>query len=339
MAIPKSTFVMGAVTLGLFGFATYRTLGSPDKVKDHSGYPDEEESIDDDDSEQSYEDYQKEREQRKTLERAEEEAARAKKLKAMHSLYGAEAATPGALFAGISIDGPADIRPAGFMQRRETFQDDTESTVQLGSGLTSDRFDRFEIRPGAIGDIDDREAMCEELQSGLRSAWGRGEMVTAAADATVWLNPIQKLRATIAHESRCELTFEHYVTPQEWVTKDAASVVPLSVIGQSVNKLVEITKVPAEENGDVVWSGPGVGIGTTPTSFSAQLERGKVTSITATTTASAATREELAAQLEKLFGKPKTSDDGYGNLTSTWSRPKLTLGSADGDTIILTIQK
>lgn len=341
MAIPKSTFVMGAVTLGLFGFAAYKTLGEEQKPKDRSEYTDEEDSYEgegDEESDASYEAYRKEREAREERERAEEEAARKLKLKAVHSLYGAEAATPGTLFSGLAVGTPANTPVDWFEKRREKFQDETESTITTGSGLGGDTFDRFEIRPGAIGDSDDREALCEELASGLRTAWGRGEIVTGNGDATVWLNPIQKLRASFSNGYRCELAFERYVTPEQWITKDATSVVPLSLIGQSVKKLEAVAKTAAEENGEVRWVGPGLGVGTRPTTFTAVLDRGKVTLLEVSTTASVATREQLEEQLQKLFGKPKTSEDEYGNVASSWSRPKLSFGYSD-DIITITFSK
>ncbi|MBA3460450.1 MAG: hypothetical protein H0T46_10845 [Deltaproteobacteria bacterium] len=340
MAIPKSTFVMGAVTLGLFGFAAYKTMGEKHEPKDRSEYADEEDSYEgDEESEEAYEAYRKEREERDERERAEEEAARKLKLKAVRDLYGTEAATPGTLFAGLPVGAAANTPVDDFIQRREKFQDDTDSTITTGSGIGADTFDRFEIRPGATGDSDDREALCEELASGLRSAWGGGELVTGSADVTVWLNPVQKLRATFANEYRCELAFERYVTPEQWITKDASSVVPLSLIGQSASKVEAVAKMPVEDNGEVSWAGPGLGVGTKPTTFNATLAGGKVTKLTVYTTASVETREALEAQLQKLFGKPATSDESTGSTKTTWSRPKLALDYSDTEEVVLTLGK
>ena len=339
MAIPKSTFVMGAVTLGLFGFAAFKTMGEKDKPKDRYSEEDSYDGESDEESEAAYEAYRKEREEREAAERAEEEAARKGKLKALHSVYGAEAAMPGALFAGLTVGAPGSTPVDDFIERREKFQNDTDSTVTTGSGLGTDAFDRFEIRPGAVGDSDDREALCEELGSALRSAWGRGQTMTGSSDVTVWLNPVQKLRATFSSEYRCELAFERYVTPEQWITKDASSVVPLSLVGQSVKKLEAFAKITAEENGEVTWVGPGLGIGSKPTTFTAQLERGKVTSISVSTTASESTREELDEHLTKLFGAGKKPSSEYDSQTRTWTRPKLTVSYSDSDAVSVSLER
>ena len=327
MALPKSTFVMGAVTLGLFGVAIYQTANKT-REKQRAQYnlgPDDVDGVDDDD------DYARDALQRYAAEhealaqkRAAEEKLRsatlARQRTLLQQLYGAEKASPGPLFAGIELDGKTT--PDGWVERRKAFMEQSGLRVSIGTGDTNDR---FEVFPRSLDD----DGLCTELQTALDTAWGSPYI--ADDRAQLWTNTITGVRASLTQSSGCELVIERYDEPAKWLNKSATSTVPYGWLGRPAKQVAEA--VGAIQRGEVIeWTAHGVGAGSEQTKIQAFVDAGRISHVVATTSADTPTRAALEEHLRAEFGKAKVDASSGSDLRLEWPSKNLVvvLGASGG---------
>ncbi len=346
MKVPKSTYVMGVVVLGLFGLAIAKSAGGKDRHQgdDESEYgDDDDDDFDDDDddgdgedSAESIAEYEREQAMRKTAE-LEAERELEKLFSEMTSAYGAEAASMGTLFTGITFGGDRAALADEVQDRLARFRRTTHSELTLGQ-QSSPTVDRIELKPHSEGEDELREQVCDKLSSLLGDTWGSGVRETST-ETRIWLNPTTHIRATFLSEyGGCALTFSGYAAPESWINRTPTSVIPVAMIGQPAAKLVAAVKSPIE-NETITWTGPGLGAGTQPTQLMASVVRGKVAMITVSTMSVEETRLALAEHLTATFGKPKTTTDDSGNESTTWnSKPPVVLVD-DGEAVTLAVGK
>lgn len=320
MALPKSTFVMGVAVLGLFGLA----------IREGTRAPSSDDPVDDEDR-AAYEAMQA-RMAQEQAQRAEEAtaAAKARQIANLRELYGAEAASLGPLFAGITLESPP-AEADEHRSRLDEYETRAESFVTVDNHVV-------EIRPGLRAYGEGVGELCAALGEQLHIVWGTGERL-AETGATVWRDPSTHHRASLAiDDDRCVLRFERYVDVDQWLNRSAASVVPLSLIGQSALKAEQVAGTTVDGN-EIAWQVAGVGAGTMATKLVAYVEKDRVVGMTATTRAGEQTRELLAGALEKALGKAKQSDEGYAG-TLSWARnPPITVEWESDDLVLVRIGK
>lgn len=328
MAIPKSTFVMGVVTLGLFGVAIYETSrGKHERARDSEI---DEWARDDSDEEAMADRERIEAERAKLV--AEEQAADAKRLEGrkagLRALVGAEVAMPGPLFAGMALDGPAN-RDA-MRERLSAFTRDTTFAVDLGTART---YESFSIRPDESAWFSERDELCGELHTLIGTAWGSAYLDDDGAE--LWTNKLTGVRAWFKRSS-CNLVFERYDEPAAWLDASASSTVPLSWLGKPANVVRDALGTTDSEN-VVEWTAHGVGAGIEATSLTATIENGKVARIAAQTFANAPTRAALEEHLRRTFGPPKAETTRSGDVSLEWPAPRLHVVLADNGAVVVTI--
>ncbi|MBL9015568.1 MAG: hypothetical protein JNL83_15395 [Myxococcales bacterium] len=339
MALPKSTFVMGIVTLGLFGVAIYETAGKKGGAADRrhlddDDYDDEDledndlEVDDDDESLEEYRSFEAERERRRAEEAEQTERELAKKKAGLRALVGAEVAMPGPLFAGIALDDTSTSIAAS--ERLAEFSRATSFSVDLGTG---DKHDRFSISPDEYASYAERDELCGELNTLLGTTWGSAYLDDDGA--ALWTNKVTRVRARFKARTSCELVFERYDEPATWLGTSGTSTVPLSWLGKP-KKVVEDAVGSAESGGVIEWTAHGVGAGREATSLTATIENGKVTRIAAQTFATRPTREALAEHLRRTLGTPKV-DETSGDLRLAWPARRLTVLLAENGAVVVTI--
>ncbi len=338
MKVPKSTYVMSVVVLGLFGIAIAKTAGSKDRHhRDDDESTDPEATGDDPDSDRGIQEYEHEQAVRKTAE-LEAQAALDKLVAAVGPAYGAEAASMGSLLAGLTFGTERSAVSTEINDRLAAFRRQTQSELTLGE-LSSRTIDRIEIKPHSSGQSEPREELCGRLYNLLKDTWGNGtrESVTYT---TIWLNPATHVRATFLNEyGQCALSFSAFAAPAEWIDRTPTSVVPVAAVGQPATKLADAVKSTIADM-TITWTGPGLGAGTQATQLVASVVRGKVALVNATTIATEDTRSELVEHLTAKFGKPKSTSNGLGSDLLTWnSRPQIVLTVGDGDTVALSVGK
>lgn len=336
MKVPRSTYVMGAIVVGLFGLAIATSAGGKDRP--HGDDTNDPESLDDDErSARETAQYEREEAMRKTAE-LEAERKIEKLVAAVAVAYGAEAASMGNLFAGVTLGTQRSALSQAMQDRFEAFRSTTESKLTFGE-RSSRAIDRIEVAPLANGDREIREPVCEKLRTLLQDTWGHGTSGSVTGP-TIWLNPTTHVRSTfVDEEGSCTLTFSSYAAPDQWIARATTSIVPFAAVGQPAAKLSAAVHTEIQDE-TITWTGPGVGAGTQGTQLMASVIKGKVSMLTATTTAVDATRSELIAHLTRTFGKPNRALDDSGGDVLTWpSKPPIVLIVGSGDTVTLTVGK
>jgi hypothetical protein len=332
MALPTSTIVMAVLTCVPFGLAIRDTVNGPPAVVrgDDSDYGDM-----DDEEEVDYAAENARREAEEAAEAAEEQLEEAKKEQrrvSRRSLFGAEVATLGSGFSGISLGmAESEIR----LTTIRTLETETAVDVEL---LSNGTLDWILVKAEEDSSEDDSEELCSGLGQDLKDAWGAGQ--TEDYDSRVWVNPTTGTRASLANVDGCRLSFERFAASKDWVTKAQTSVVPLWLVGQPIKKLREHLGTRSEldeSEPSVRWLGLGVGFGSGEARFEAHYVKGKVVAVVATTNTFDATRDEVAAQLTSLYGAPVQDDDG--NLLWKKSKPVIQLDDYEGAGIRLTAGK
>ncbi len=336
MKVPKSTYVMGAVVLGLFGLAIAKSAGGKDRPHDDDDEYISEETNDDGDSADDIREYEREQAMRKTAE-LEAERELEKLARSFDQAYGGEVASMGTLFGGVTFGTARTELPSEIQLQLADFRRATKSELTLGE-RSSSTIDRIEIKPYSNGDSETREQLCDKLGDLLKVAWGAGTPETVT-DKVIWVSGAQR-RATFSNDyGGCALSFEPYAPAFRWLERKPTSVIPFAAVGQPAAKLAEAVKAPIQDN-TITWTGPGLGLGTQPTQLVASVVGGKVAMVTATTTSIEQSRLELADHLSTLFGQPKSTIDDLGNELLTWkSKPQIVLTVGQGDTVTVTVGK
>lgn len=329
MALPTSTIVMAVLTCIPFGLAIRDTVtgklpvATGEKAYAADGYEDEDYAADN---------------ARREAEEAEEAAAtrreEAKKEQLRverRTLYGAEVATLGSGFAGLSLGmAESDIRS----ETVTALEVKARVDVELLANYTVDWITLTAERDAAE---DESSEFCSTFGADLQEAWGRGQ--TEDYETRYWVNATTGTRASFSTSDGCKLSFERFVEPKAWVNKTRTSLVPLWLVGQPTAKLREQL---GPRGGDfdnterqVRWLGLGVGTGSGETRFEAHLAKGKVVAITATADTFEATRDEIIAQLSTIYGPAIEDDDGVH-----WkSRPAIKVDDHNGAGVRVTIGK
>lgn len=335
MAIPKSTYVMGAVVLGLFGVAIQRTAS---KDSHHVKDEDEADSYEGDGDEELAElRASRERMQR---EEAEEEARQAAieaenaktlaaAITASRQMYGAEVATLGSAFDGVKLGKPMASVPT---DRIEAYEGETTNRVTLDRHLSESLLEiRIELRPTDDTEVGDK--LCENVGRMLRETWGDG-VLDGPETTRIWLNPATHQRARfLLEDGDCTLAYDRYVESAGFVGRTATSVVPLQLLGQPAAKLSAMPGASVEDDA-VRWTVAGLGAGTAPTSLTAYVENGKVVTIAAEVSATESVRRELEGRLASTYGKPKEIENDRGTSEHRWAgKPPISVETdfSDGD--------
>lgn len=315
MALPRSTFVMGAVVLALFGLAIRETATTKE--------PEPEPELD---TEEAYMRHMQE------VAAAHAEATAAERqhfdevLAIARTLTGAEAASLGSAFAGLALGRDREALPEATQDALRELRARTASEIDYGP---SDRGPIARISLDLFtGEAESRDRLCARLDAQLHDAWGGGQR-SDTDGPTIWLNPTTHQRASFdVADDGCGLVFETYVAPGDWL-----GALSLDLVGKPAATAMKVTGAVPSEDG-LAWELPGVGAGTTPTRLTATLDaRQRITSITARTTATEETGAELAAQLIAKLGAPKRSPaaDAPEAQSLTWPRRGLVLELGGGD--------
>jgi hypothetical protein len=327
MALPTSTIVMAVLTCIPFGLAIRDTVNGKVPAPRDDGDSDYAGDSDDYVAEYARAEALREAEEAETerLEQQEQERLRT----ARRDLFGAEVATLGSGFRGISLGMPeSEMRSEAFTALEVATRVDIEP-------LANDKLDWIMIKPDRDASEDESSELCDKLGRDLQEAWGRGQ--TEDYERRYWVNPTTGTRAWLQPEE-CQLSFERFAEPKAWVTKTKTSIVPIWLVGQSIAKLREHIGTRAEfedTESSVRWLGLGVGTGSGEARFEAFLAKGKVVAITAATSTFETTRDEVTELLTAMYGPPIDDDEGVH-----WkSRPVIQLTDHDGAGIALTIGK
>ncbi len=332
MALPKSTYVMGVVTLGLFGIAIYETKGGKPE-RHHADYDDDDTDGEDEvDGDEAYAEYQKAeaeralREAKDAAQKAQEREARRAELRA---LFGAEVAQPGQLFRGVALDDRPPVH-ADVIRGFQAFMAKTGAYIVTGS---QNRVDRFEIQPGMTLDRESHAAMCSTLRDELQTAWG--SPYVDDKQVLLWTNTLSGIRASFSQDTDCTLVFERYDEPEAWIRASGASTIPLSWLGKPAAFVEEA--VGEKSNGETIkWLAHGVGAGAEQTTIDAWVSKGKISHIIATTSFNTPTRAALEEHLRAAFGKPKNVDDALGrDVRLEWPARKLVVVLSDTSVAVM----
>lgn len=338
-ALPRSTFVMGAVTLALFGVAIYETVtDKPARVRgaynlDDNVYEDEDDEAESDDRLAEFGRQQGkvayEREQQRIEQKAADAEALAANRAELKKLFDAEVALPGELFHGVKLDDPQPV-PLDVVDAFTAFMNSTGSNVYPETW--NDRVARFEIVPGAAADSDVRRTLCNELHAMLVTTWGAGRN---AGDWTeMWTNKVAGIRAGFQDRPVCKLVFERFDEPQAWINTSKTSTVPLWLLGKPAKVLDELPGA-TKDGPATVWNARGLGVGPVSTRLAAWVKNGKVSYITAQTVVTASTEAELKDHLRSSLGEPQVVDAGGGAIRLKWPARHLDVLVGDGAIIAM----
>lgn len=258
MRIPTSVIVMSLLTAAPFGMAIRDTLNKKPVVSEAlESYGDESYSR------RRIAEYEAEAAREATLEAVDKERAARERLARLNSLFGAEKASLGS-FLGVQLSAPNNDALETKLRDLEADDFVTVSPVLVNEALASVR---VYINDGR----DSTTSSCEELRSKLTAAWGPSVNGT-------WINSATHQRATLKDDrGECELVFETYLEPAEWVT-----LLPIALIGKPSAKLEEKAGPDREIYDDEIeYSFAGVGYGTSSTRILGTIDNGKVASVLA----------------------------------------------------------
>ena len=146
-------------------------------------------------------------------------------------LYGTVAATPGTAFGGLRVDRDWFQPSEGAFPIHWEHPNLVYATVADGAQLScGENDDPAVFCPFRC--TRDVEADCDALRSSLERAWGDSEHA-------VWRDRANRVRAVVRAQAHmftsapadCELRFQRYVPPDEWIA------MPLALVGRSSSKL------------------------------------------------------------------------------------------------------
>lgn len=249
-------------------------------------------------------------------------ALRDTRTRLLPSLFGAEPASLGPAFGGLRLGMPHE-QMAGALGplRAVILPTEIGFTPDLEHGmLTSIEFDL------TFGESDDPDR-CTTVAELLAARWGEP---TTSDHVRVWRHPITGMRAILADAETCSYTVEPSVAPAAWVDARArTAIVPLWLVGQRVDKLLEIVPAGGQREGDTyTWTGPGLGAGLGQTALVAVVIDGKVVALEATASVlDDAGHDALVAHLTTQLGTPVQEPDDALHWAK---RPGLWLTREDG---------
>ncbi len=323
MRIPRSVIVMGLVTAVPFGLGIRDALTKKPAANDGldalgaltSGRSSAE-------RERELAAYEEEM-RREAEEREERSKARLAKL---DELYGSQPASMGVALDGLELGGPAN--PPGHIQRRiDGVNRDGLAWISLDGATT---LDAVQIVIHADYETTDP---CDKLNDALVAAWGHSVN-------GVWVDTAKHQRATLSNDDSCELRFERYLDPADFVAE-----LPLSAIGKNADAFAQQLGEAAEYDGDRMYRVlPGVGAAKGLTRIEIFAERGRIICFTATSGADfdslTAIRDALSARLK---AKPTQSSDEDNADAVVWEwkngRTPVSLVQTGVDTFSMTVGK
>ena len=227
------------------------------------------------------------------------------------SLFGKDRATLGTAF-GFALDD----RPSGdALTKVETALRDQTPVFERGR---DDRVIGVQLQLGA--------AECDAIRARLDAAWGKSDAYG------VWLDPDHHHRTTITSVD-CELRFDDYVEPGEWM-----KLVPTDLIGKPVGEALRVLG-PAQEMTDdeLTWHLPGVPGGTETTTYRLRVTDNVVRQISVNTTVLPDEVGKLVDVVTARFKSRPEVDDATGTSVWTWKRTPPASVESDGGMFLLQI--
>lgn len=297
MRISASTIVMAGLVCVPFGLAIRDTIRGP-------AAPAFDRGDDDDDSAESPDElarYEAEEAERAAARHAQEERDEQARKAALSELLGAEPATLGGAFGKLHLGEPNQLV---IEQASQRFQRDEPTRGYIVQLVGEHGLDAIQIWP----DSGDSGAGCTDLDARLTEVWGVYEY-DEHESSRVWLNRALGQRAVFVRNGMCAVTIEPYVDAARFVSKTRDSIVPLDAIGRPLAALQARYPFGNLEGDALTWTSPGIGVGAGKTTLTALTTSGKVTSISASTQMSSATRDAVVESLRALYGVP-TDDNG-----------------------------
>ncbi len=324
MRIPRSVIVMGLVTAVPFGLGIRDTLTKKPAAaeKEWDGLGSFAEGKSRAERERELAAYEEEM-RREAAEREERSKARLAKL---DELYGSQPASMGVALDGLELGGAAN--PPGHVQRRiDEVNRDGLAWISLDGTTTLDA-----VQVVIHDDYETTDA-CDKLNEALLAAWGHSVN-------GVWLDTAKHQRATLTNDDSCELRFERYLEPIDFVAE-----LPLSAIGKQADAFAQQLGEAADYDGDRIYRQlPGVGAAKARTRIEIFTERGRIAGFTATSGADfdslTAIRDALSARLK---AKPTQSSDEENADAAVWEwkngRTPVSLVQTGVDTFSMTVGK
>jgi hypothetical protein len=259
-----------------------------------------------------------------------DDSSRAEQAKAFRDGWGPAPATPGPVFAGLALGGPA--RDVVELHRKLRGSFSTEyvtpdgDDVRMSAMLRSSRVViDAKAEDGTITDLglwtnDARDVGCpDDLAAAMGAAW-KNAPHAAYQTHDVWLDPTRRVRALLDTGPQCRLTYERYEPAETWID----NVVHLELVGKPASAVAELGVPEATwqpGSGTVEWSGLGCGLGGGITGLGAELDQGVIVSVRAGT----------------FGGEQTTFDAVLGILVARRGKPREVSGLAvrrfewDGD--------
>lgn len=258
---------------------------------------------------------------------AEEREARSRaRLAKLDELFGSQPAAMGRALEGLELGGAAN--PPGHIQRRiDEINSDGLAWITLDGTSTLDA-----VQVTIHSDYEITDA-CDKLDDKLVAAWGHSVN-------GVWMDPAKHQRVTLTNDDRCDLRFERYIDPQDFVAE-----LPLSAIGKSADAYAKQLGEGADYDGDRIYRQlPGVGAAKVPTRIEIFAEGGRIVGFTAQSGADfdslTAIRDTLSARLK---AKPTQTSDEENEDAAVWEwkhgRTPVSLVQTGVDTFSMTVGK
>jgi len=315
MRIPPSTVVMALVTMVPFGLAIRDVAQGPG----HLGTAEE---VGAGQYEAQTREYERAQAAETAAETAAEQAILDARTRTLPGLFGAEPASLGPAFGTLRLGMPIEQIPDAVGPLRDLL---LPTEIGFTPGYEHGRLTslEFDLTAGEHDDLD----RCTTVAALLAARWGAA---TTRDHLQVWRHPTTGARAILDDAEGCSYTVEPSVDVAAWVDARArTAIVPLSLVGQRVDKLLELLPPDAEREGDTFsWTGTGLGFGSGATALVALVVDGKVTALEATASViDDAGHDALVAHLTAQLGTPTQEPDD----ALLWAkRPGLRLTREDG---------
>ena len=298
MRIPRSVAVMALVTAVPFGFAIRATLHHGEPTDD--GVPSRVEA----------DDKAREAEAQEVQEARERDDLKRRQREGIEKLFGAAPATLGSLFHGMAVAAPKGTDIPEPIVTSDVIRGELHINVRYEPSLASSK-----LHIGASN-----HDLCAAIEDRIDATWHAG---IPADNATVWLDPATHQRAVLQTDgSLCAVDFSIYVSAEQWFDLSPTSIVPVWAIGQTSERLLAALEGRGWklDGTSILWSEPGVGASTDTTRIVAEVDAGRVVAVTAWTSVTPRTTDELEKQLVNVLG-PSTD----AGTAQTWaSRPPVT---------------
>jgi hypothetical protein len=238
---------------------------------------------------------------------AREQAAALAKLT---ELYGHDVATMGALFGNVTLGSDAasfDAKAAA-----EHLQGDEDAaTFDVTFDVVAGQLAAVKLSPYTYP-----AGQCPALEHMLVTAWGAA--IDDSSGGGIWLGADHRRAAFARLSNGCELRFDRYASPTEWV-----AALPFDAIGKPARPFLAARRgATTQAMGKVehaTWQGPGVGAGLGPTEYEAYIVKGHVVMITATV--SWLEDDHVRDALTKKLKAPPTITESDHGPELHWKRP------------------